>query len=52
MKPSMLRTSQVITIRLSHAVASSTARWFLDTMRTTRAMAATVTATMVEIPTI
>ena len=34
-------------MRLSQLVASSTARWFRDTMRTIRAMAAPSTATMV-----
>ena len=34
-------------IRFSQLVASSTARWLRDTMRTMRATAATVTATIV-----
>lgn len=51
MKPSEFRTIQVTTIRFSQDVASSTARWFLEIMRTRRAMAAAVTATIVEMPT-
>ena len=37
-------------IRLSQLVASSTARWFREIMRTSRATAAAVTPTMVEMP--
>ena len=47
----LLTIIQVTTTRLSQLVASSTARWFRLTILTNNAMAATVTATMVLIPT-
>ena len=50
MKPRVLRMTQVITIRLSQVVASSTARWLRDTMRITKATAAAVTAMIVDTP--
>jgi len=49
-KPSVFNMIQVTTIRLSQLVASSTARWFLDTIRMIRAIAAATTATIVEMP--
>ena len=49
MNPKVFRTIQVTTMRLSQLVASSTARWFRDTMRTIRAMAAISTIVAVTV---